>query len=249
MNIQGERFGSSVVLSESGRDSSGKIVWLCACDCGAEFKTTGTNLRTGRVKSCRECSLARVAGAATTHGLTETPEYWVLVGIKDRCLNKNNNRYERYGGRGIKVCDRWLESVEHFVSDMGPRPSSKHSIERIDIDGNYEPGNCVWATLEQQAKNRSNNTQITINGVTKNIQQWSADTGVCRTVILKRMRRGLSGEDLIKKHQRTLITVGVVTDTISGWSRRTGIKPATIASRIRDYGWTHERAVTEGAAQ
>ena len=135
----------------------------------------------------------------------------------------------------------------NFLSDMGRKPTPKHSLERMDTNGIYEPSNCVWATLEQQANNRSNNTRIEINGRTQNLTQWAKETGLNRTVILRRMQRGLSGEALIEQAQRPVITANGITDTIAGWSIRTGIKASTISARIRAYGWSEEKAVSFGA--
>lgn len=91
--------------------------------------------------------------AITTHGLSKSPEYRAWLGIKQRCYNKNNRRYRDYGGRGIQICDSWMR-FEQFISDMGPRPSKDHSIDRIDNNGNYTPGNCQWATRSQQQRNK-----------------------------------------------------------------------------------------------
>ena len=116
-----------------------------------------------------------------------------------RCYNPNSTGYEAYGGRGIKVCDRWIDSYANFLLDMGRKPTCRHTLERCELDGDYEPENCVWATLEDQANNKSNNTRIEIDGRVQNIGQWARETGVNRTVILRRMQRGLKGLALIER--------------------------------------------------
>jgi hypothetical protein len=119
--------------------------------------------------------------------------------MKARCYNPLDKRYQRYGGRGIVVCARWLESFNNFIKDMGMQPTAMHSIERKNGDMGYEPGNCVWATKIEQANNRSNNTVIEIEGRAQTMTQWSRESGINRTVILRRMKRGFTGASLIKK--------------------------------------------------
>lgn len=129
-----------------------------------------------------------------THGMSHIREYWVLAGMKRRCYNKNEKAYTNYGGRGITICDRWLNSFLAFYEDMGARPSPKHSIERIDNDGNYEPSNCRWATHQEQANNNRWNKPITINGITKNIERWRRDLSLPNSTYQNRINRGWSIE-------------------------------------------------------
>lgn len=201
IDIAGREFYNLTVLHEHGRNSAGKALWECLCSCGTKFIAEGSRIRFGRTKECHACALETQRKSATKHDMCKHPEYFVLADMKRRCYNKKNNRYARYGGRGIVVCERWLESPLNFIADMGSRPSKNHSIERRNNDGNYEPCNCYWAVREEQANNRSNNTKITIDGVTKNLTQWSSQEGICRTVIYRRLKRGLSGNDLIAKAQ------------------------------------------------
>ena len=126
------------------------------------------------------------------------PEYYVWIGVKTRCLNKKEAGYKHYGGRGILICDRWKDSFDNFLHDMGKRPSPKHSIERLDVNGNYEPGNCVWATKSQQVLNTRANKRYTHDGITLTIIEWENRVGLSRNSLRVRVERGWSFEDAIR---------------------------------------------------
>lgn len=111
-----------------------------------------------------------------------------------RCTNNRRKEWPRYGGRGVRVCERWLESFGAFLADVGLRPSTKHSLDRIDNDGNYEPGNCRWATATAQHRNRRDNYRITYRGQTYTRDEWSERTGIHRDTLRGRLRRGWTVE-------------------------------------------------------
>lgn len=161
-SLVGKRFGRLVVLSESeiriqpcGKK---KRRWRCLCDCGQEKEITQCDLISGHTRSCGCWSRDSSAITHTTHGHTmdrkQTTEYITWATMIKRCENPNGRGFYYYGRRGVKVCERWRTSFEAFLFDMGKKPSPKHSIDRINNDGNYEPGNCRWATKSQQMKNR-----------------------------------------------------------------------------------------------
>lgn len=155
----GERFGLLIVRGDSGqRTPKGGRLLACICDCGGTTLAVAARLRHGKCRSCG-ClqKQTRDGRFRLAHGDSrggQAPEYnsWCLM--KSRCSNPKNNRYYTHGARGIKVCERWLHSYENFLSDMGRKPSRRHSIDRIDNEGNYEPGNCKWSTPSEQAFNR-----------------------------------------------------------------------------------------------
>ena len=177
VDISGQRFGRLVVLRREGSIGA-KPAWLCRCDCGGEHLTTATVLKNGHTRSCGCLKIESDSrGSRYRHGLSNSPEHKVWMGMMDRCSNPKSTFFSFYGGRGIKVCERW-KRFEDFLSDMGPRPSLRHSIDRIDNDGDYEPGNCKWATATEQANNTSRNVLITIGSQTKTMSQWCKETGV-----------------------------------------------------------------------
>lgn len=148
IEMTGRKFGMLMVLGRAARAGAGTDAWwLCRCECGQTVAACGSQLRRSVKTSCG-CSRFK-------HGqANQTPEYHAWEGMKQRCLNPSNAGYERYGGRGITVCDRWMEFGNFYV-DMGSRPGPEYSIDRINVYGNYEPGNCRWATpLEQQRNTR-----------------------------------------------------------------------------------------------
>ena len=134
---------------------------------------------------------------AYSHGMSRTPEYYAWQHMKDRCFNSNYKQYLYYGGRGITVCDRWKNSFENFLADMGSRPAPKHSIDRIDNNGDYRPDNCRWATKVEQANNRRYNRLITIACVTLTIAQWTKEMGFSENLISNRLKDGWSEFDAV----------------------------------------------------
>lgn len=126
----------------------------------------------------------------STHGQSKTPIWTIWLNMRQRCENPKNPAYDRYGGRGITVCERW-QSFELFAADMGPRPSSKHSVERIDNHGPYAPGNCRWATDVEQGSNKRNNRLVELDGVTVTINEAARRTGIQRKTIAYRLDHGL----------------------------------------------------------
>jgi len=157
----------------------------------------GKFLRSGHTKSCGCLSGETTAIRNTTHGLSKNPLYGLWIKVKDRCSNQNCEDYKYYGARGIKVCDRWLNSFPNFLADMGPRPSRSHSIDRINTNGNYEPGNCRWATPLQQNSNRRNSRLFEHGGKSLTLQQWSIEVGVRLGTIASRIDNGWSIEEAL----------------------------------------------------
>lgn len=206
----GMRFGRLTII-EAARKIGNHYRCLCRCDCGNTKLVKRDNLRIGCSKSCgclgRE-NLKAIGEAHAIHGECrrhggKTAEFKVWVGIKQRCLDPNSKIYFRYGGRGITICQRWLDSYENFISDMGRRPTALHTIERKDNDGPYDPSNCRWATRTEQANNRRTNHRLTYNGETLSIAEWSRKVGIAQMTLCARIKYGWSTEKALTQPLRT----------------------------------------------
>jgi hypothetical protein len=156
------------------------------CDCGVQKVVIGANLKKSKTRSC--------GCIQKTHNKTLSTEYRSWQMMKNRCCNPKYANWNIYGGRGITVCDRWLNSFENFVADMGLKPTPKHSIDRIDGSGNYEPSNCRWANKKEQAENTSRNVFVKLNGETLTISDAARKIGIHQTKISWRLRNGWSLE-------------------------------------------------------
>lgn len=189
-DYSGHRFGRLIALDRIGRQKNGVAVWRCRCDCGAEKDVTQANLVSGMVRSCG----CLVVDTFTTHGMTDSPEYRAWCHMKERCSNPRVHNFHRYGGRGIRVCERWIDSFENFLADMGERPSPRHTLERKDRDKGYEPGNCTWATSREQALNRHTNRILTFRGEAKPLTVWCDAFGISPKIVGTRLRRGWTVE-------------------------------------------------------
>jgi hypothetical protein len=157
IDLTNKVFGKLTVIKQHGRDKWGQVAWECRCECGKSVVVVSGNLRRkhGNI-SCGCGKSDQTRRRYTTHGHTSkkvSREYRTWQGMKKRCLNKSHFMYKDYGGRGIKICDRWLNSFENFLSDMGERPPD-FTLDRIDVNGNYEPSNCRWADWFTQSRNK-----------------------------------------------------------------------------------------------
>lgn len=155
IDLTGKSFGEWVVLSYSHTNARGVLHWVCRCSCGTVSEICGNNLKSGKTTNCGCTKAKRTADRNTTHGMSKTRVYKIWAGMIQRCSNPNRRAYKYYGERGISVCDRWRD-FKNFFDDMGDPPSEKHSLERVDNDGWYEPSNCKWATSEVQSRNNRN---------------------------------------------------------------------------------------------
>jgi len=161
-------------------------------------------------------------------------EYWAWMGMRSRCNSPLNKDFYKYGGRGIKVCGRWDE-FPNFIADMGPRPEGSYSIDRIDNDGNYEPGNCRWATILEQNRNKRNINNMTHLGETMCLYAWAKRLGISPATITSRLSRGESAERALRPARRytnTMLTYLGETLTVAEWAARLGLVYSTILNRL-----------------
>jgi hypothetical protein len=175
---------------------------VCQCECGNAGVHNAASLRRGNSLSCgclHKESVARNGRANRTHGKTNTSEYKCWRSMKRRCESQVVRSYKDYGGRGIKVCDRWLgdSGFENFFQDMGSKPSSKHSIDRVDVNGNYCPGNCRWATDSEQRRNRRTSKIITHSGKSQCVQDWASELGIPASTLRHRIKAGRAIKDVL----------------------------------------------------
>lgn len=177
IDITGNRYGRLTVIQRCGTSSDNRPQWLCKCDCGNSVVVRGYLLKNNKTKSCgcyhREQARAQGKSKAK-HNLSSTRLYNIWKDMQNRCYSEKHKSYKHYGGRGIKVCDEWLTDFELFYNwAINSGYSDSLTIDRIDVNGNYEPGNCKWATYKEQANNTRKNHYITYNGETKTLTQWA----------------------------------------------------------------------------
>lgn len=191
-DLTGLRSGRWTVVGHIGMIRPKFRAWLCRCDCGTERNVKTVELTSGRSKSCGcRKSILIADGGQAKHGQSYAPDFQVWKGMIARCHNPKSKDFRNYGGRGITVCDRWRESPQAFFDDMGPRPTPRHSIDRFpDNDGNYEPGNCRWATTKEQASNRRSSRHIEHEGVTRTLSEWAEHVGLRIDTLHQRLGLG-----------------------------------------------------------
>lgn len=225
------KFGMLTLLGPAeSHVTSGGHVQACAtyrCDCGAIKIMRTQPVREGRVKSCGCATTKLAAEAHTTHGMSSTRVYFIWTGMRKRT---KEGGHPRYAGRGITICDRWIDDFAAFYADMGEPPSLMHSIERIDNDKEYSPGNCKWATPQEQALNTAR-TRRNNNGVP--IANLAKERGLCTSTVLGRIKKsGMTLEEALDKPAVSLIEFKGVSKTMQEWADFLGVKYATLYARV-----------------
>src|SRR5574337_228869 len=199
-DLVGKKFGKLTVVRQV-ENRGLHCQWLCVCDCGGEKFATTMLLRCGDTKSCGCLPHGTKLGQVIKHGHAarghQSPEYRVWAGMVKRCTNPHDRVYHHYGGKGISVCREWANDFSRFLADMGPRPSSQHTIGRLDHKKGYSPDNCVWQTWSEQSRCSSRANLLTLNGVTRCAKDWAASIGIHPDTIYKRIKRGWSVDKIL----------------------------------------------------
>lgn len=244
------------VVDSYMRVTEGKLrqrYFMCKCKCGNEKLVHGDGIRKQRIKSCGcwksevDAVKAKIMGDANKkHGLSNTRIYGIWNGVIDRCTNVKSKDYENYGGRGITVAEEWL-TFDGFYNDMYKGYKENLTIDRIDVNGNYEPGNCRWITIQEQAGNRRNTIYLEYLGRRMKPRDWSRVTGLKESTIKNRINAKLPVHEILNprlKRNPILISYNGKTLSPKHWSEITGISGATILSRYHR-GWSPEKILTK----
>ena len=189
----GTRFNRLLIieLAEKRKTLSGRLNYLykCKCNCGTIKVIFESMLKSGRTKSCGCLRKEVRVQCMKTHGMTKTKTWKAWSAMKDRCTQKNSKHYKHYGGRGIKVCERWKNSFENFLEDLGEKPDG-FTLDRINSDGDYSPENCRWASLKEQQNNKRNNRILEFNNQRKTMSEWADFVGIKYNTLRSRLERG-----------------------------------------------------------
>ncbi len=191
-DLSGRVFGRLSVVSEAERSESGLRHWICVCQCGNKATISHRSLKSGNSRSCGCLRKETTSGRLTTHGQScrgeKTRIYKIWSGMIARCSIESATGYQNYGGRGIRVCDRWND-FQRFYEDMGEPPSPKHSIDRVDVNGDYSKENCRWSTVECQASNKRNNRYIEHGGKRMTVTAWAKSLGIALATLLEALEK------------------------------------------------------------
>lgn len=197
-------FGNTKVIHFSHVDSGGNAYWVCKCgECGKEYTTSISNLSRSKNHICSECKNKRLKDSKTTHNGTNTRLFTIWMGMKSRCCRESCPDYKNYGGRGIVICQEWLDNFEIFRDwALANGYSDNLTIDRKNVDGNYCPENCRWATSEVQDNNKRNSVYYEINGVRKTVSEWSKIYNIPQSLVRGRLKRGINIETALTAEKK-----------------------------------------------
>lgn len=246
-NLVGQQFSRLTVLERAGSDKRGSALWKCQCTCGRITTALTYQLKSGAKKSCGCLSKEKATKRLLKHSESNTRLYKVWKGIKRRCYNANDSQYKNYGGRGIKMCQEWKDNYIAFRDFMLSKgydetlPFRAQTIERIDVNGDYEPCNCKLVTMKEQNINKRCNHKVTYKGVTKTLTEFADELGLDAENLYNRINNyGYSVEEAIEKPVRKCshknapkYTVDNKTLTLSEWALYLGLTRSQLKSKTR----------------
>ena len=260
-DLTGQRFSRLTVMSRAQNSKSNQTQWLCKCDCGRETVVRSSSLLNGHTKSCGCYSdeIRKINTDQTTHGLCHTRLYGIWSKMKHRCENPSARIYKYYGGKGVRICDEWKDFKTFYDWAMANGYRDDLSIDRIDVDGDYEPSNCRWADKITQMNNTTANVYYVYNGKRMTITEIAREIGIPANTLRQRINKlGYSFEEAIlyksgevPKEKRTpastdrMITYNGKTQNMTDWAREYGINYGTFYNRIVKYGMSIEEALTK----
>lgn len=198
LDLTGKRFGSLVAI-ESTRSEKGQRIWTCKCDCGNTKDIVSYSLVRGSSKSCGCLVKEKTINRNYLHGKSKTRIHRIWSSMKQRCYYKEKSNYKDYGGRGISICEEWMDFQRFYDWSVKNGYDDSLSIDRIDVNGNYEPLNCRWATKSQQANNTRSSCFIEYNNKKQTIAEWSKETGIAKSVIRYRLHKGYDVKQIFNK--------------------------------------------------
>lgn len=195
-DLTGNTYGHLTVLEYAGRYKHGGSQWLCRCALCGSTKVLPVRALTIQKSCSASCGVTKSNKERARHGMWRSQEYKVWAAIKRRSFNPNSGHYHRYGGRGIVMCEEWCNSFEAFYAHVGPSPSPKHSLDRVDNNKGYEPGNVRWATQKEQCRNTCRNNRVLYKGEEKCLAEWAEVLGMRPSLLYGRWSKGVRGDDL-----------------------------------------------------
>lgn len=238
IDLTGQKFNRLTVISFFGMVKR-RTRWNVICDCGTTRVVDGSKLKNGHTKSCGCLQVENRGKSSITHGKSHTLTWHTWVRIRQRCNNVTNINYNDYGGRGIKVCDRWMESYENFLEDMGERPIGKYSLDRIDNSKGYSKENCRWATDIEQSRNTRRNVKIMFEGEMRCMSEIEEMLGFNKNIIGARLRTGNTDNlfrEVRKKHKNKNTKTEQIFETATEAALSVGYSPESVIRGLRLYG-------------
>lgn len=182
------------------KHQNGSWVAECRCQCGTVKDIALRHVLSGATQSCGCLRSEWTRANKSKHGMCKSPEYYIWHNMRNRCHWPKSDNYHNYGGRGIIVCIEWRKSFDAFFRDMGPRPSPSHELDRIDVNGNYERGNCRWTTKQENYQNRRCSRHVVVDGRRMTLKQWSTQLGVDYRLVWRRLRNGEAVESISRRY-------------------------------------------------